>query len=191
MSPAAKKSASKTASRTKSAAAKSAPKPKSPTTSYTLSNGTVRFRTKLIADHNSSACSVNFPFDLKDVFGKTRIPVRITLNEHPFRTTTFSMHGTQFFVVNKEMRDATGLSASDHVDVTMALDTEERTVEVPAELQSALAKHPAQREYFDSLSFTHRKEFARWIAGAKQAETRDRRIAKCIDMLKRREAPHF
>jgi hypothetical protein len=37
---------------------------------------------------------------------------------------------------------------------------------------------------FEKLSYTHRKEYCRWIAEAKKEETRSSRIAKAIEMLR-------
>jgi uncharacterized protein YdeI (YjbR/CyaY-like superfamily) len=39
-------------------------------------------------------------------------------------------------------------------------------------------------DYFNNLSFTHRKEYARWIVEAKKEETRQSRLVKSIEMLK-------
>jgi len=36
---------------------------------------------------------------------------------------------------------------------------------------------------WDKLAHTHRKEFAQWIGGAKQEDTRQRRAAKAVDMM--------
>ena len=36
---------------------------------------------------------------------------------------------------------------------------------------------------WSKLAFTHRKEFAQWISGAKQEETRERRAAKAVAMI--------
>jgi len=38
---------------------------------------------------------------------------------------------------------------------------------------------------FEKLSYTHRKEYCRWITEAKKEETRVRRLAKAIEMLKK------
>jgi uncharacterized protein YdeI (YjbR/CyaY-like superfamily) len=38
--------------------------------------------------------------------------------------------------------------------------------------------------FFDSLSYTHRKEYCRWITEAKKEETRARHLEKAIEMLK-------
>lgn len=69
-------------------------------------------------------------------------------------------------------------SADGQVAVELVLDAEERTVEVPPALAAALAADPAAKAIFDGLAYTHRKEFARWIAEAKKEETRERRVAK-------------
>jgi uncharacterized protein YdeI (YjbR/CyaY-like superfamily) len=37
---------------------------------------------------------------------------------------------------------------------------------------------------FDKLSYTHRKEYCRWISEAKKEETRSRRLAKAVEMLR-------
>jgi uncharacterized protein YdeI (YjbR/CyaY-like superfamily) len=39
--------------------------------------------------------------------------------------------------------------------------------------------------FFEKLSYTHRKEYCRWITDARKEETRLRRLEKAIDMLKR------
>ena len=37
---------------------------------------------------------------------------------------------------------------------------------------------------FEQMAFTHRKEYARWIAEAKRDETRQRRVAQAVEMIK-------
>jgi uncharacterized protein YdeI (YjbR/CyaY-like superfamily) len=37
---------------------------------------------------------------------------------------------------------------------------------------------------FDALSYTHRREYAEWIAQAKKEKTRERRAARAVEMLK-------
>jgi uncharacterized protein YdeI (YjbR/CyaY-like superfamily) len=59
-------------------------------------------------------------------------------------------------------------------------DNEERVVDVPADLKKALAQSPKAQKFFDSLSFTNRKEYCGWITSAKKAETRNKRLAETI-----------
>jgi uncharacterized protein YdeI (YjbR/CyaY-like superfamily) len=39
--------------------------------------------------------------------------------------------------------------------------------------------------FFEELSYTHRKEYCRWITEAKKEETRSARLEKAIAMLKK------
>jgi uncharacterized protein YdeI (YjbR/CyaY-like superfamily) len=38
---------------------------------------------------------------------------------------------------------------------------------------------------FEELSYTHRKEYCRWITDAKKEETRQARLTKAVAMLKK------
>jgi uncharacterized protein YdeI (YjbR/CyaY-like superfamily) len=57
-------------------------------------------------------------------------------------------------------------------------------IEVPADLAEALAGDDAARVTFDRLSFTHRKEWVRWVEEAKKADTRATRLAKTVESLR-------
>ena len=59
-----------------------------------------------------------------------------------------------------------------------------RKLEVPEFLQLALDAHPRERAFFDSLTFTHRKEYVEWITEAKRADTRQRRLQQMLELLK-------
>jgi uncharacterized protein YdeI (YjbR/CyaY-like superfamily) len=58
-----------------------------------------------------------------------------------------------------------------------------RVVDLPAELTEALAGAPEAAGAFDALSFTHRKEYARWVDDARRAQTRLDRAARAVTML--------
>jgi uncharacterized protein YdeI (YjbR/CyaY-like superfamily) len=66
-----------------------------------------------------------------------------------------------------------------------------RTVDVPAELTAALEQDPEALAAYQRLSFTHRKEYARWVAEAKREATRQDRVAKTIERLKAGIKPSF
>jgi uncharacterized protein YdeI (YjbR/CyaY-like superfamily) len=86
--------------------------------------------------------------------------------------------------VNKILREGAGVQAGDMVDVVMERDEEERTVEAPTVLKKELAKNKAARANWEKLAFTHKKEMALAITGAKQEETRARRLVKIMQILK-------
>jgi uncharacterized protein YdeI (YjbR/CyaY-like superfamily) len=53
-----------------------------------------------------------------------------------------------------------------------------------ADLADALAHDDEARQFFDTLAYTHRKEWARWIEDAKKADTRSARVTKAIEALR-------
>lgn len=58
------------------------------------------------------------------------------------------------------------------------------TITLPADARAALARDPAAKARWETLSYTHRKEFAESITGAKKPETRQRRIATMLQKLR-------
>ena len=94
------------------------------------------------------------------------------------------MGGGHLMPVTKAMREGAGVQAGDTVEGIMERDDGERTVEAPDVLKKALAKNKTAQANWEKLSFTHKKEMARAILGAKQEETRARRLAKIMQILK-------
>ncbi len=125
------------------------------------------------------------PFDVNEAFGtKGRVSVSGTINGAPFRNSLMPEgDGTHAMMVNKGLQTAAKARAGDLVAVALRRDDTERTVEVPAELQRALKSHAVAKAFFAKLSYSCRKEYADWIAGAKQAATRESRAAKALEML--------
>jgi Bacteriocin-protection, YdeI or OmpD-Associated/Domain of unknown function (DUF1905) len=140
--------------------------------------------TAILGGESGERPVVEVPFDVKERFGRARAPVRGTVDGTDFRTTV-AVYGDRYYVgFNKELRDRAGIAIGDEVDVALELDREPRTVEVPPQLAAALEKDSEARAAFDGLSYTHRNEYARWIAEAKRDETRDRRVEKAVAMLR-------
>lgn len=121
--------------------------------------------------------------------GPKRFPVRATINGHTWRTTVTPMRGENMLGLNKEVRAAAGVEAGEMVEVLIELDTEPREVEVPAALEQALAGDSEAKAAFDGMSFTHRKEYARWIEEAKREETREKRIGEALERLRAGKPP--
>lgn len=65
----------------------------------------------------------------------------------------------------------------------------DKTVEVPPDVKKAF-KAAGILGYFESLAFSHRKEYVRWINDAKKEETRINRIQKAISKLGEQEMLH-
>jgi hypothetical protein len=144
---------------------------------------THRFATTLQPSGTGGGFLAEIPLDVPALFGGKRVPVRGTVNRTPFRTTIAVYGGRYYLGFRKEIRDAAGISAGDELAIELERDDEPRTVDLPADLATALG--PDERTFFDSLAFTHRREYVEWIEGAKREETRQRRIEKAVEMLRR------
>jgi uncharacterized protein YdeI (YjbR/CyaY-like superfamily) len=84
----------------------------------------------------------------------------------------------------KALREQLGKQPGDKVRIELWKDEGVRTVEVPADF-AALLKKEKLLPVFEKLSYTHRKEYVRWITEAKKAETRAARLTKSIAMLRK------
>ena len=116
--------------------------------------------------------------------GAKRFPVVATVNGHTWRTSVVRMGGEFLLGLNREVREGARAEAGDSVDLELELDTKPREVELPPALAAALAADSEALAAFEQLSYTHRKEHARWVAEAKRDETRERRVAKTLDRLR-------
>jgi uncharacterized protein YdeI (YjbR/CyaY-like superfamily) len=83
---------------------------------------------------------------------------------------------------------AAGVAGGEEVDVDIDLDTAPREVSVPADFAAALDAEPEARRTFDGLSYSNRSWHVLQVEGAKTEETRQRRIAKSVDILKQGRA---
>jgi hypothetical protein len=116
--------------------------------------------------------------------GAKRFPVVATINGYTWRTSVTRMGGEFLLGLSKEVRRGAGVEAGDEVDVSVELDTAPREVEVPEALAAALAADPQAKASFGHMAFSHRKEYARWIAEARQEETRQRRVQQALEMIR-------
>ncbi len=138
----------------------------------------------VIESADGGGAFVTVPFDVEGVFGKKRVKVKATIDGEPYRGSLVRMGGPCHRLgVLKEIRDKIGKQPGDEVEVTVEEDIEPRVVEVPADFQAALTGEPEAGAFFRQLSYTHQREYVRWIEEAKREKTRQERIAKAVEML--------
>jgi uncharacterized protein YdeI (YjbR/CyaY-like superfamily) len=94
------------------------------------------------------------------------------------------MGGAHMVGVNSENRAGARVAGGDDVEVDIELDTAPREVSVPADLAAALEAEPDALRTFEGLSYSNRSWHVGQVTGAKTDETRRRRIARSIDLLK-------
>jgi hypothetical protein len=140
--------------------------------------------TAILGGEDGERPVVEVPFDVKERFGRARAHVRGTVEGVDFRTTVAVYGGRYYLGFNEELRERAGIAIGEEVEVALELDREPRTAEVPTPLAAALDEDSKAKAAFEGLSYTHRNEYARWIAEAKREETRERRVEKAVAMLR-------
>jgi hypothetical protein len=144
-----------------------------------------KFRAKIQAGDGGGAYVV-FPFDMEKEFGtKGKVPVQVTFDGVPDTSALFRYGYPQHLLgVAKAIREQIGKKPGDNVEVVLWKDEEIRTLEIPPEFKKRMEQEKLL-PFFEKLSYTHRKEYCRWITDAKKEETRQNRLAKAIEMIRK------
>jgi hypothetical protein len=142
--------------------------------------------TAVIQNAGGGGAFVEVPFDVEKEFGAKRPRVRAVIEGVPYRGILTRM-GTEhhLLIILKEIREKIGKTFGDEIEINVEPDSEPRVLEIPAELKKALKTEKDAKGFFDKLSYTHQREYVMWINEAKKEETRQKRIAKAIEMLKK------
>jgi hypothetical protein len=121
--------------------------------------------------------------NLAEIGGNRRAPLKVTVKHHTYQSTATVMDGKCLVVFPTRDRVASAVASGDKITVTLQLDSGYREVDIPDALSLALKTENLLDE-FNRLVYSKRKEHARSVAEAKAEETRQRRIAKVIALLK-------
>lgn len=139
----------------------------------------------VIENAGSGGAFVHIPFDVEQVFGRKRVKVKALIEGVPYRGLLVRMGGpAHMLIILKGIREKIGKTFGDEVEVVLEEDLEERVIEIPPDLVQAFSQAPEAAVFFDGLAFSHKREYVNWINDAKQAATRQNRVAKTIEMLK-------
>jgi hypothetical protein len=144
----------------------------------------MRFHTTLLQS-GKTATGIRIPDEIVEGLGAgKKPPVRVTINGYTYRSTVAVMGGDFMVGVNADNRAGAGVAGGDEIDVDIELDTAPREVSVPADLAAALDAEPDARRTFDALSYSNKSWHTLQVEGAKTDETRQRRIAKSVEILR-------
>lgn len=150
----------------------------------TKNPGVIRFTAELQADSDGSAGFVIFPYDLKELYGiGNLVPVTVTFDGIPYQGSIAKMGPQPMLLIRKDVRAQLNKRAGEMVEVTVTAEMEPRQLELPPELVEVLKQNSTAQASFDTLAYTHRREYAQWVGSAKQAETRQRRADKALEMI--------
>jgi hypothetical protein len=144
-----------------------------------------KFKAK-ISEGLGGGAAVAFPYDVEEEFGvRGNVPVKSTLEGVAYSGSLMKCGaGPHMLGVLKGIREQIGKGPGDTIQVVVWRDDAVRTIEIPLALK-ALLKKEGLLDGFERLSYTHRKEYVRWITEAKKEETRQSRMAKAIAMLQK------
>ncbi|MDB5187222.1 MAG: hypothetical protein JWM07_694 [Candidatus Saccharibacteria bacterium] len=127
--------------------------------------------------------SIEIPLvNLKEIGGNKRAPLKITINGYTYQSTATGVDGKCMVVFPQRDRKAAGVTSGQTVTVTLELDSGYRKVATPQELVDMLSERKLAEKFHD-LTYSKRKEFARSVADASAAETRQRRMSKIVTFL--------
>src|SRR5262249_1281076 len=88
-------------------------------------------RCKIDTAGGESFTFISIPFDVKKVFGKARLPVKLTINDFTYRTTISVMGGKYCVPLRKSNRESAGVKAGDVVQISVVPDIEPRGYKSP------------------------------------------------------------
>jgi hypothetical protein len=143
----------------------------------------MKFTSELVLA-GKTATGVVVPVEVVDKLGSGKRPaVSVTINGYTYRSTVAMMGGQFMLPVSAEVRGHAKVKAGEIVEVTLALDTAPREVEVPEDLAAALSADPAAKASFEALSYSNKRRHVLSVEGAKTAETRQRRVEKALREL--------
>lgn len=146
--------------------------------------GMQSFRTTLTQTGNNTGIEV--PPEVVEALGGGKKPkVVVTVNhDFEYRSSIATMGGKFMIGFSSDKREATGIKGGDPIEVTLVLDLAPREVAIPADFAAALAEEPEAKAFFDGLAYSHQLRHVLAITDAKTEETRLKRIAKAMDMLR-------
>ena len=148
---------------------------------YTNS-GPIVFEATIESD--GTGAHVVFPHDLKATYGAGNlVPVKVTFDDRVvYRGSLAKMRGRVVIGLRKDIQAQLGKQPGETVAVTVELDDAPREVEIPADLAAALQR-AGLAERFAAMAYTHRREYAEWVASAKRPQTRARRVGQACERI--------
>ncbi len=128
---------------------------------------------------------VFFPHDVSREFrSRGRVPVQVRFDGLAYDGSLMPHgNGCHRLSVPRTILATLGKSPGQLLQVELWRDETPRTVEMPADFE-ALLEQEQLTAAFSALTVTRRKEYRNWITTAKRAETRQRRLAKALALLR-------
>jgi len=146
----------------------------------------IRFKAIIKQSGNMNAAFVEFPFSTEELFNKKgQVKIKAVFDgKVEYRGSLAKMKSNSHILgLTREIRKELGKTFGDEISVSLTEDKEERTVEIADDILAVFNENPEAKALFDKMSYTHRKEYIRWISEAKKTDTRESRKTKMIQMI--------
>ncbi len=146
----------------------------------------IQFNTVIKQHGTMNAAFVEFPFSTEELFNKKgQVKIKAVFDGKVEYRGSLAKMKTDFHVLilTQEVRRQLEKTFGDEISVNLTEDKEERTVEISDDILTVFNENPDAKTLFDKMSYTHKKEYIRWINEAKKPETRENRKVKMIQMI--------
>ena len=148
----------------------------------------MKFHTTILQT-GKNTCGIEVPPEVVEGLGAGKRPaVSVTLNGYTYRSSIAVMGGKYMIGVSSAVREASGVSGGEEMDVEVELDTAPREVTLPDDFAAALNADAEAKRFFETLSYSNKRRIVEPIGEIKNAETRQRRIEKTITNLREGKA---
>lgn len=118
-----------------------------------------------------------------DINRDTTLPI---LREYGFKAVSIISIDDNWSALRIKPFDSISVKKSEKgkdVNTDKYIDKEKRIISPPEDLQAELKKNKKAADLFNSLAFTHKKEYVQWILDSKKEETRSKRVKGTVEML--------
>lgn len=123
--------------------------------------------------------------EIFNAFGKDKgqIPVCGLVNGKPYKQTLVKYSGDWRLYINTVMLSKSPQRIGEIIEVTIAYDSEDRSLTPHPKLIVALEENNEAKNVFGSLPPSKQKEIIRYIAALKKEESIDKNVQKAINFL--------
>lgn len=142
----------------------------------------LKYKTTIVQTGNTTGIHVPETI-LEKLNGGKKPLVNVMLNGYTYRSAVGKMDGKFMISLSAENRKNADVKGGDTLEVSIELDNEPRTVELPTEFQMELDKSQIAKSAFEKLAPSRKKAMVLSITEAKTEETRIKRIEKAINTL--------
>lgn len=148
----------------------------------------MKFQTIIFQKGNNLGIEV--PENVIELLSAGKRPqVVVELKGYTYRSTVGVMEGKFLIPLNSEHRKKVEITGGETVEVSLNLDTEPRTVELPQGLKGELNINKTALEFFDSLPPSSKKKIVVLLETAKTEDTFNKRLGKIVADLNQKIKP--